>query len=117
MTPGISGVTACSNLGWKKRFNKFMKKKKKAKIVNPKDKNIPIVQKIRQNFGAFLEIFEINLLSFFVLNITIKGKKTNRASFLFLNKITNNATINQKIKLITNHGLVIKEINISIKPI
>jgi len=85
--------------------------------MKPKEKNIPTVQKIFQNLGALLEIFEMILFSLFVLNITSNGKKTKRASFLFLRRIANKATINQKTMLMTNHGFVITEINISIKTI
>ena len=77
--------------------------------------NIPIVQKILQNFGAFREIFDMILFNFFVLNIAIRGKKTKTASFLFLKILTKNATINQKIMEITNQGFVIKVIKISKK--
>ena len=48
--------------------------------------NIPIVQNIFQNLGAFLDALFIKLFNFFVLNIASKGKKTIAASFLFLNK-------------------------------
>jgi len=100
----MRGVTAFSTLGFKIKFIRLIKKKKNAKIVKAKEINIPIVQNIRQNLGAFFDIFRIRLFNFLVLNKAIKGKKTTRASFFFLNKYDKIPTIPQKTTESRNHG-------------
>ena len=90
-----------------------MKKKKRANIVKENDTKIPIVQKIRQNLGAFLEILVIKLFNFLVFNIAIKGKNTKILSFLLRRIKIKARTINQKIIEIMNHGFVIIESAIS----
>jgi hypothetical protein len=76
VTPGIRGVIALITLGLTIKLIKFIKKKKKAKIMKKKLVNIPIDQNIFQNLGNFLASFFMIEFNFLVFIIAISGKKT-----------------------------------------